>query len=95
MKTSSVPQPGYVYAIRARNGGIKIGCTIDVARRLVELNRGRRLHLVVLATAFCSDYQQAEKWVHRLLEEYRLSGEWFSCSDEEAITAVQVAGDKP
>lgn len=81
---------GFVYAMKARHGGIKIGCTTDVGRRMIELNRNRDIGLVLIAVAFSTRYEAAERRAQIALAPYRIAGEWFSCPDEKAIAAVMM-----
>jgi hypothetical protein len=86
------PTPGYVYAMRAKHGGIKIGSSVDVARRQIELNRNRDIELTILATASTLYCERAEKAAQAILKRHRIAGEWFSCSDELAVAAVHSVG---
>ena len=81
---------GFVYAMKAQHGGIKIGSTTDVGRRMIDLSRNRDIGLVLIAVAFSTRYEAAERRAQIALAPYRLSGEWFSCRDEAAIAAVMM-----
>lgn len=59
-----------VYCVRGRRL-IKIGTSIDAAERVKKL--GEPVELVGWAVGD----RRTEQWVHRVLEEHRVHGEWF------------------
>lgn len=67
---------GFVYFIQGESGGpIKIGYTTDIERRLKDLQTGYP-DILKLLMAFRGN-QEYEKALHKQLQPYRLSGEWF------------------
>jgi hypothetical protein len=80
---------GYIYAFAspAFPGCIKIGRSIDVERRLAELNTGcAPAPLVVVATAPSFDNVRDEKIAHQYFSNFREAGEFFHLSEEEVKT---------
>lgn len=78
---------GYVYAFAspAFPGLIKIGKSIDVKRRLSQLNTGCAPDpLVVIATAPSFDNTRDEKLAHQHFAALRREGEFFQLSEEDA-----------
>jgi hypothetical protein len=77
---------GYIYAFAspAFPGCIKIGRSIDVERRLAQLNTGCAPDpLVVIATAPSFDNVRDEKIAHQHFSDSREAGEFFHLSEEE------------
>jgi hypothetical protein len=80
---------GYIYAFAspAFPGCIKIGRSIDVERRLAQLNTGCAPDpLVVVATAPSFDNVRDEKIAHQHFSDSREAGEFFHLSEEEVKT---------
>lgn len=65
-----------VYFIQAANGAIKIGFTLDVARRLATLQNGSPERLKLLATM--PGGEPEELALHERFAEFRQRGEWFA-----------------
>lgn len=67
----------YVYFIRAKamNWPVKIGCTIDVEKRLKELEKSSPLHLEV--AAFVRGGLALERKLHACFQASHSHGEWF------------------
>jgi hypothetical protein len=83
---------GFVYVLAAQHGGIKVGCSTDPQRRLISINRNKSINAKIIHTREFADYERAEYLAHSLLSKYCLSREWFSCSPETAIAAVNSIG---
>ena len=66
-----------VYFIQARNehGLIKIGCSMNVDKRLSTLQGSSPINLVLLGVIHGS--YETEKAIHKLLKKHRIHGEWF------------------
>ena len=96
-KVAEVEKPktvGYVYAFAspAFPGLIKIGKSIDVKRRLCQLNTGcAPVPLVVIATAPSFDNTRDEKLAHEHFAALRQEGEFFQLSEEEAKAYFETA----
>jgi len=74
-----------VYVIQACQGGpVKIGRSVDVDRRLTEVQPGHPFELRV-ARLFEGVDPAFESWLHTRFADYRLHGEWF---EEEVLTAI-------
>lgn len=84
-ETKSVTSFGYLYALSspAFPGHIKIGRSIDVFRRLAQLNTGCAPNPhVVIATAPTFNNVKDEKKAHRFFSKFRGAGEFFKVSEE-------------
>ena len=80
---------GYIYAFAspAFPGCIKVGRSIDVERRLAQLNTGCAPDpLVVVATAPSFDNVRDEKIAHQHFSDSWQAGEFFHLSEEEVKT---------
>jgi len=85
----------FLYVVRGDHNMSKIGVTTNPTARLASLRTG---------SAFPIDYAwlgitpgsgyDIEQEAHRVLEQYRCSGEWFDCPSEMAIAAVMGAAAK-
>jgi hypothetical protein len=85
----------YLYAIRG-GGFIKIGIADHPERRLAELQTACPYDLKLFHTAaiyYCYS-REAETYAHKQLKKYHVRGEWFSCSDQLAINAVEAGARK-
>lgn len=83
-----------IYAMQGINGGcIKVGCSNDPAKRLVELQTGSPHKLVILGVVAAPD--EAERNIHRYLGKGWHSdwshGEWFYPT-KDVIDALESAG---
>lgn len=68
---------GRIYFVQAGDDGpIKIGWTMDVERRLLELQNGNHLELRLLGS--CEGSEQMEAQLHRRFAMHRMRREWFS-----------------
>lgn len=72
---------GHVYFFQQGEcGPIKIGCSLDVARRFREIQTGCAVPLRVLGVVPMAGFAM-ERRLHDLLSADRLSGEWFRPSE--------------
>ena len=69
-----------IYFVQSGNGAIKIGCTIDMGLRLIELQGNNPELLTVLKTV--SGTPLEETAIHRKFKRDRIRGEWFKPSLE-------------
>src|SRR5690242_3049440 len=96
-----------VYFIQAGEGGpIKIGCAIQPAKRMQELQTGNALKLRLRAVVPGS--LEVERRLHDWFSEWRMQGEWFQpshalegfiagvtfCHEEYAALQARVARDE-
>jgi hypothetical protein len=72
-------QAGKIYFV-GYDGFVKIGFTIDVAKRMMGLRTGSPRPLSLYATIDGS--MDDERELHVRFARYRLEGEWFELSDE-------------
>jgi putative transposon-encoded protein len=81
-----------VYVIQACQGGpAKIGHSVDVDRRLTEIQPGHPFELQV-ARLFEGVDPAFESWLHTRFADYRLHGEWFDETVIELIDAKDLRG---
>ena len=71
---------GVVYILRADNGLVKIGITINIARRLATLNTQLPYDLVPILFIDCNDCPALEQELHKKFANVRVRGEWFNLS---------------
>lgn len=63
-----------------QNTTVKIGYTENIGRRLYQLKRSHGSHLVLIN--ILSGNRQSEKIAHEKFKGLRLTGEWFTFSDD-------------
>jgi hypothetical protein len=66
---------GHAYLVRATNGLVKIGCSVDPQSRFHNLLTMSPLPLDLVAT--CPGGYSAESYLHGIFRELRSHGEWF------------------
>lgn len=83
----------FLYVIRGTHGLVKIGMTMDPQARLAALQTGSPfpLELIYIAAVPDDAGYAVEQAAHALLEQSRVSGEWFSCRPDRASQAVEQA----
>lgn len=69
-----------VYFIRNQNGHVKIGHSVNPARRLMLLQTGTAESLRIVRTIEGND--ATERWLHEHFAEDWLRGEWFNFREE-------------
>lgn len=79
----------YVYAVRAANGLVKIGSSIDPRRRLLDLQGQSPVHVDLTLLGYVRGSLALERKVHRFLAAYRSHGEWFR--DDGPVRSVVAA----
>lgn len=86
----------WIYVIRPDSGPIKVGVTGNLPRRLTALQTSSPVKLWVHGAVLAEDgvAQKIEALSHFKLTAYRLSGEWFSASAEEALNAIVAAASE-
>lgn len=73
---------GYVYLIRVvDHGAYKIGCSVDPARRLPEIQRNLDVKLELVVRVYADNYENAEFHMQQKYQRYRLSRDWFALPD--------------
>ena len=85
---------GIVYVIIERgalSGPCKIGFTYKLQQRLASLQTGNHRALEAFKHTRCDNPQRVERIVHDALSGYRIVGEWFAVSAQDAIDAVRNA----
>ncbi len=71
-----------VYLIQAGEGGaVKIGRTVDVAKRIRSLQTSQHCKLVL--RRLLKGNGELEKVLHRQFSSQRVTGEWFSLTEEQ------------
>lgn len=79
-----------VYIISCE-GRYKIGVAKNPKKRLDELTTGNPFPLQIERVFYVNGHFPIEQKAHQILKEHNIHGEWFSCSLEEAISAVEEA----
>lgn len=69
-----------VYFIRNQNGNVKIGHSVNPAKRLMLLQTGTAESLRIVRTIEGDD--ATERWLHRHFASDRIRGEWFNFREE-------------
>lgn len=84
-----------IYAIQSESGPIKIGVSIDPARRLKALTTHKLFSAEIVHTTRAPDGKAyaIEAAAHALLRAKRHRGEWFNITKEQAIEAIELAID--
>lgn len=85
-----IPEKAYVYAIAAGGDAIKIGKAKNPVGRLKDLQTSHHQPLALLYSLEClsAESTAVEREAHRHLRRYRLQGEWFKVSEDEAKSAI-------
>jgi hypothetical protein len=82
-----------VYFISNGNNAVKIGQTTSpLKQRLTTIQLGSPSRVYVVAVIASSDLKRLEREIHKTLRHKRLSGEWFSMSDDEAVRLAESLG---
>jgi hypothetical protein len=85
----------FIYVIKADDGLVKIGVSVNPSIRLAQLQRTSAASLaLVYVGALRSTGYAIEAEAHHTLASYRQSGEWFRCPVEAAIAAIGVAAHR-
>ncbi len=91
----------YVYVIARTDrrgrpvGPTKIGITKDPRQRLRTLQTANPRPLVLCKTFRVLRAAELEREVHRRLSRFRMKGEWFALSPEQAVTAIHRVIKRP
>jgi hypothetical protein len=88
----------HIYVIgTASSGPLKIGVAKNVRARLGGIQNGNPARLEVLFSSEVPfvDAPAIERRSHALLKAYRLTGEWFDVSAEQAVAAIREAIPSP
>jgi len=79
---------GFVYAIETKNG-VKVGRTINPYRRIKTIISQSNVPVTrIYLTDKISNSNKVEISTHKVLSNYRELGEWFNCSIECAVDAI-------
>lgn len=85
----------YVFKNELR-GIVKIGIANDVDRRKREIENTCGFRITTcFVSPFYSKAHKIENKVHRNLKKHRQVGEWFSCSEAQAIENIKNEMNKP
>lgn len=69
---------GFVYAIRAENGLVKLGHTRNsVTKRVADIQRMSPVPLELLGSCWTDAVLDIERYFHRYFADKRINGEWF------------------
>lgn len=81
----------HLYAISDGAGAVKIGVSGKVQHRLRALQVSHARALTLICSFPVLEAKHAERYVHTLLADKRLLGEWFDITADEARTAIEAA----
>lgn len=81
-----------VYLIRAENGLIKIGKTIDVEQRFRSLNMSSPVDLELVHVFDTLFGDELEESLHAAYDDKRVKGEWFNLTDSDIAKIVKLYG---
>jgi hypothetical protein len=85
----------FVYVVQnGERGPVKIGAAGSVLSRLIQLQIGNPVELIVPAVVMCGARHQIELAAHGLLEKHWVRGEWFDVSPLEAVEAITQAAER-
>jgi Meiotically up-regulated gene 113 len=93
--TTDIGKP-FVYVIRGEHGRSKVGCTGNPNRRLNDLRTASAfpLRLEFIGIPQSGDGEKIEQCVHDMLDRFRVTGEWFTCTPELCISAIYGAASR-
>jgi hypothetical protein len=80
---------GYIYAIEANSGQVKIGMAADPKQRRDGLQTGSPVELTLLVASPAEDPETAEKELHKRYSDERMRGEWFRLKREDIRELVE------
>lgn len=86
-----MPKPPHcIYVIADSNGWLKIGITMNLARRLQQLQHANAEPLFLVASLTLTKIRAdvAERHAHSLLKHAERRGEWFKTDRKSAIAAI-------
>lgn len=75
--------PGFVYMLKSENGYHKIGRSIDVEYRRIQIERDIPLIINIEHYFATNHYIAAEAYMHRKYDSKRVKYEWFRLSDRQ------------
>jgi len=82
---------GFIYIIGPKDGPFKVGSTGRVRKRLDALQTAHPVPLAVHAQWEHPTPRIVELEAHEILKDFRMRGEWFSCSLHKASLGVELA----
>jgi hypothetical protein len=83
--------PGYVYFFQADNGLVKIGWSIDITKRLREINAMSPYDLVIVAAYWSDRPIELEQLLHEHFSDQWVKGEWFKLNLDDLAAVRQIA----
>lgn len=84
----------HVYVVEDfRDNLVKVGIASRLNGRVSGIKNGNPFVKCIYSTIRILKARSVEKMVHRMLKPYRCSGEWFHCSSDHAIAAINEAID--
>ena len=81
------------FALDEAAGLIKVGVSNDVTRRIAQLEKEGRRSLRLLGAV--AGNRRAEMDTHKLLERERVTGEWFSATDDVLAQVASILASAP
>lgn len=84
-----------VYVLQDRNSGLlKVGVSVDVQARVGQVNREFGCEAVVIGVLNVVDALRTERFIHGMLEDCRVVGEWFEVSERKQNYLLAYFTDK-
>lgn len=84
----------HVYIVEdAKKHLVKVGIASRLSSRVSGIKNGNPSAKCIYSTIRILNARSVEKMVHKMLRPYWRSGEWFNCSSEHAIAAINEAID--
>lgn len=79
----------FVYIVCNSHGHRKIGLTSNLDGRMQSLQNGNSRPIKLEAVAECEKPREVEQAMHAIFRRFRMSGEWFDISFEDALAGLQ------
>ena len=81
----------YVYFIKHKGlSPIKIGRTNDLSKRIYSFNNASPYGIEVIGVIETKDSVKLESIIHKKFNSFRLNGEWFDITNENAINTIML-----
>lgn len=82
-REENLDKSGFVYIIKIQTGEFKIGKSINVEKRIKEIDTSTPHELELVHAIISDNANNAEKLLHKKYEKSRIKGEWFNLSSND------------
>lgn len=79
---------GFVYVITSGDGMVKVGVSKNPSQRLKQIQTSNIGADIKFTSIEVGNSYEVEKRVHKELSSHFVSGEWFSCGEDKAVSSV-------